>query len=605
MNNSLLYRKLITWALGVLVFSVFYTFESIAQVKIATPSSLSASPIPDASAMLEVESPTRGVLVPRMDNPGSISNPATGLIVYDNLKKCLSMNIGTPGNPNWQCYWLTGGNINTNPSTGNIPTPPGSTSSTGTAIPLGNNWLGTFDYKDFIIGTNNRERIRVSKDGFVSINSPIATPTGGQVISPRLSIVNDNVGIGGTNNEPQGADDVAIISYNNGIGPAPAFLMRSSRGTLTAPANLAADDILGSFSVFGQTASSMNPLGRIYWEYSGNGTTLESRSAWQVSGNSKGIFIAEDGSVSIADGPPAEPFPARLYIASTSARTLNQGTKFGPDPGAGIAVGPSSTTLNVAIHANGNIVATQALYANVAFQTTSDERVKNVISQSNANNDLDLLKQIQITNYTYKDKDLYGSDVHKKVIAQQIERVLPTAVKKSKGFLPDIYSLSTLIEKQQPNSQVITLDKPHNLKTDDKIELILQDGTVLYQRAERIDDKRFAVNTTTDFKGKVFVYGKEHEDVRSVDYDAISMLNVSATQALATEVEELKKQVSSLSSQNQILKQQAIETASLRSELEALKAVVYAKPGPPNRARPVAVKAIRKTTFHSVAPAAD
>ena len=44
----------------------------------------------------------------------------------------------------------------------------------------------------------------------------------------------------------------------------------------------------------------------------------------------------------------------------------------------------------------------------------------------------------------------------------------------------------------------------------------------------------------TDFKaeGNVFVYGREVNDFRSVDYDAISMLNVSATQELAKKLEE-------------------------------------------------------------------
>ena len=36
---------------------------------------------------------------------------------------------------------------------------------------------------------------------------------------------------------------------------------------------------------------------------------------------------------------------------------------------------------------------------------------------------------------------------------------------------------------------------------------------------------------------KAFVYGREVDDLRSVDYDAIAMLNVSATQELAKKLE--------------------------------------------------------------------
>ncbi|RAK66046.1 hypothetical protein DLM85_15190 [Hymenobacter edaphi] len=39
-----------------------------------------------------------------------------------------------------------------------------------------------------------------------------------------------------------------------------------------------------------------------------------------------------------------------------------------------------------------------------------------------------------------------------------------------------------------------------------------------------------------------FVFGREHPDVRAVDYEALSKLNVSATQELARQVAELQRQ---------------------------------------------------------------
>ncbi|HQW03398.1 MAG TPA: hypothetical protein PLR30_13020, partial [Saprospiraceae bacterium] len=38
------------------------------------------------------------------------------------------------------------------------------------------------------------------------------------------------------------------------------------------------------------------------------------------------------------------------------------------------------------------------------------------------------------------------------------------------------------------------------------------------------------------------VYGKQVDDLLNVDYDAVSMLNVSATQALSRQLEALKKE---------------------------------------------------------------
>ena len=47
-------------------------------------------------------------------------------------------------------------------------------------------------------------------------------------------------------------------------------------------------------------------------------------------------------------------------------------------------------------------------------------------------------------------------------------------------------------------------------------------------------------------RGKVFVYGREVEDFHLVDYDAIAMLNVSATQALHRQLEEKTAKIADL-----------------------------------------------------------
>ena len=58
---------------------------------------------PDQSAALDVTSTSRGVLLPRISNLSAITNPATGLIIFDANKKCISQNVGTPATPDWTC----------------------------------------------------------------------------------------------------------------------------------------------------------------------------------------------------------------------------------------------------------------------------------------------------------------------------------------------------------------------------------------------------------------------------------------------------------------------------------------------------------------------
>ena len=71
-----------------------------AQVKVGTnPTSI------DNSAMLQVDTTTKGFLPPRMTTGERdlITSPAKGLVLYNTSVDCLQVNKGTPASPNWDC----------------------------------------------------------------------------------------------------------------------------------------------------------------------------------------------------------------------------------------------------------------------------------------------------------------------------------------------------------------------------------------------------------------------------------------------------------------------------------------------------------------------
>jgi len=67
--------------------------------------------------------------------------------------------------------------------------------------------------------------------------------------------------------------------------------------------------------------------------------------------------------------------------------------------------------------------------------------------------------------------------------------------------------------------------------------------------------------------GRVFVYGREVSDFRTVDYEAISMLNVAATQELARKVAENEREM------NVLRRQLAELRAAVARPVRAAKAV--------------------------------
>lgn len=88
-----------------------------------------ASESADASAILDVSSISKGLLIPRMSTSAInvIISPAKGLMVYDSVKNQLMVNMGNAIVPNWQTIvyssgWSLAGNAGTNPANNFIGT---------------------------------------------------------------------------------------------------------------------------------------------------------------------------------------------------------------------------------------------------------------------------------------------------------------------------------------------------------------------------------------------------------------------------------------------------------------------------------------------------
>ena len=223
----------------------------------------------------------------------------------------------------------------------------------------------------------------------------------------------------------------------------------------------------------------------------------------------------------------------------------------------------------VSIRTSERIVASE-------FDAVSDRRLKDVVGLSDSRNDLRLLRQVQITDYHMKDRVQHGNRDFKKVIAQQVESVYPQAVTKMTGFVPTIYHAATLAPTAA-GATVLTLPTAHHLQVGDLVR-------VIGEANEKVETKVLAVPSETSFtidlpkpETKLFVYGPEVQDLRSVDYEALAMLNLSATQELARQVEALQAANAGLQAR---LASQASASAStstlseLQASLQALRAEV-------------------------------
>lgn len=199
----------------------------------------------------------------------------------------------------------------------------------------------------------------------------------------------------------------------------------------------------------------------------------------------------------------------------------------------------SSGNLDISIYADNWIVGYRCA-------SHSDARIKTNRSLSNSTQDLATLMDIRVTDYQFVDQVQHGDQFEKKVIAQELKEIYPQAVINDiTKVVPDIMQFAPA-----ENGWVSLAD--HGLNQGDIVRLVHATGAeefeVLAVRADAFQ-VAFAKNE------QLLVYGRQVDDFHTVDYDAVAMLNVSATQAQQKLIEE----------QKELIEQQQLELEGLKA----------------------------------------
>jgi Chaperone of endosialidase len=346
----------------------------------------------------------------------------------------------------------------------------------------------------------------------------------------RLTVVNDNGKNGGQ------VAELSLVSY--GTSHVTDFETYNARGTEAAPTNLNTGDTLGGLFYNGYVNNTPTVgLSGVSSTYRGDGTTTLSDLEFGVSGATH-MYIDPKGNVGINTGTATPLAPLEVTGSTNVIETNVTQTyfSFGAVSNLIHSTGVNGTNTASAVF-HDNVWSSSIFVSYSGSVTASDARLKNVIGHSDSAKDLETLKKIEITDYTMKDVVKEGDAPSKKVIAQQVEKVYPTAVKtigyKGLTFTPDIYAVASSVKSDGQNAYTIILAKTHGLKEGETIRLITEKNSELSVVAHVVNDTTFTVTTKEPLGDKVFVYGKQCLDLKGVDYDAIAMLNVSATQELA------------------------------------------------------------------------
>jgi hypothetical protein len=270
---------------------------------------------------------------------------------------------------------------------------------------------------------------------------------------------------------------------------------------------------------------------------------------WSVASN--GLYANK--RVSIGGAPSSIPDKAPFEV-----NTWGTGSNLGSSWRVYNTIVATTENQQLSIYAALDVSARQ-------YYVRSDARIKKTEGRSCGVEDLASLMGIEVTDYRFKDVAVNGNRKQKKVIAQQVEAVFPQAVSQSCDVVPDIYVKAAIKEGW------IALQT--DLKKGERVRLIAQEGEGVFEVLE-VSKSKFRTKFIPE-GDEVFVFGREVNDFRTVDYDAIAMLNVSATQQIK---QEKDAEIQTLRDENATLRRElAAKDASVEARLIALESRMSGK----------------------------
>lgn len=272
---------------------IFYTFALLSLIGTLTAQNVGiGTPTPNASAKLEITDANRGVLIPRValtatNAAGPVTTPATSLLIYNTATAGTIPNNVIPGFYYWDgVKWVRLLNAESNDwkLSGNALTnDPAAPATYGTSI-IGatENWVGTTDAQDFVLGTNNIERFRVKQaTGRIGIGTAapantleVSSGTGDAVFGHSNNVGGylgreTNITFGTPLQTLQGA---GVYANNPAAGYTSIFAQ--SAGAATVAANIAFSDVWMASYNYVQNASATNNPSANYNQLNITSTTL-------------------------------------------------------------------------------------------------------------------------------------------------------------------------------------------------------------------------------------------------------------------------------------------------------------------------------------------
>lgn len=187
----------------------------------------------------------------------------------------------------------------------------------------------------------------------------------------------------------------------------------------------------------------------------------------------------------------------------------------------------------------------EAILTQTYFITNSDRRIKKDIQDLDDQECLNKLLALQPKKYKYIDTHARGDNITYGFIAQEVETVLPEAVKTTQQYPPNIYCNYNITN----NNVTLTDNSKYTPILNHKIEILDGNKNIHYFNVtELTDNLNFKISNekNTVLNGEYFIYGYLIDDFKSLSKDHFHAITVASVQELHRKIEQQQEQINQL-----------------------------------------------------------
>jgi hypothetical protein len=258
----------------------------------------------------------------------------------------------------------------------------------------------------------------------------------------------------------------------------------------------------------------------------------EARILFQAGGGVSAMCINNNNYIQLGNATSVANFPITINSSASVGETIST---YAIASTASYLGGQTTTiTPNFILGVIGTAGFSSTLYI------YSDKRIKKDIKK--IENSLDLIEKINPISYKYIDFVKNGTINNYGVIAQEIENIIPDIINKTTDYIPNIYKN---VDKYD-NELLSLYISGEEISIGDKLKIFdINNKEHLKKVIDKNDDYITIDEPIKDYEegSKIFIYGKEINDLKNVNYEALFSINLKATQELYNLIKEQDKRI--------------------------------------------------------------